>query len=196
MKPVVLSLVMTALGVASALSAPLSNIEREHLIAHMRMTESWLIDEVSNLSPAQLNFRVAPGRWTIIEVVEHLTIAEPIYWQQFQADIKQAPRQLAKHPTDEDVLWYGIDRVRHDKTEPSKEPTGQLSDIQQGLKAFRTLHATILDYARTTDDDLRAHAIPEWGTDAYQCLLGISTHDQRHILQIREIKADPAFPKK
>jgi hypothetical protein len=53
----------------------------------------------------------------------------------------------------------------------------------------------MLDYAGKTSDDLRAHAVPEWGVDAYQCLLEISTHEQRHILQIREIKANPGFPK-
>jgi hypothetical protein len=196
MKPVLLSAIITALGFASAAGAPMSKVEREHLIVHMQMTESWLIDEVSNLSPGQVNFRMAPGRWSILEVVEHLTLAEPVYWEQLQADLKQPPRNLEKGPSDEDVLWYGIDRVHHEKTEPSKEPTGQLSDIHQGLERFRKLHAIMLKYARTTNDDLRGHAMPEWGTDAYQCLLGISTHDQRHILQIREIKADPAFPKK
>ncbi|MBV8551166.1 MAG: DinB family protein [Acidobacteriaceae bacterium] len=195
MKLVTFPAIIAALGFASAAGAPMSNMEREHLIAHMQMTEGWLIDEVSNLSPSQLNFRMATGRWTILEVVEHLVIAEPIYWQQFQAALKQPPRKLEKRPTDADVLWYGIDRVHHEKTEPSKEPKGQLSDVHQGLESFRKLHATMLDYVRTTDDDLRGHAMPEWGTDTYQCLLEISTHDQRHILQIREIKADPAFPK-
>jgi hypothetical protein len=31
---------------------------------------------------------------------------------------------------------------------------------------------------------------------AYQWMLLISTHEQRHVLQIREIKADAKFPKK
>jgi hypothetical protein len=176
--------------------APMTKMEREHVIVHMQMTESWLIDEVSNLSPAQLNYRTAPGRWTIVEVLEHLDISEPIYWQELQAALKQPPKKLEKTLTDEDVLWYGIDRVHHDKTEPSKEPKGQVTDVNQGLEAFKKLHAAMLEYARTTDDDLRGHAMPEWGTDAYQCLLGISTHVQRHILQIREIKADPGYPKK
>lgn len=176
--------------------AAMTKMEREHVVAHMQMTESWLIDEVSSLSPAQLNFRMAPGRWTILEVVEHLVIAEPTYWQQLQAAVKQAPQKLEKPPTDEAVLWHGIDRMHHEKTEPAKEPKGQLTDVSQGLESFRKLHAMMLDYARSTDDDLRSHAVPEWGTDAYQCLLGISTHDQRHILQIREIKADAAYPKK
>jgi hypothetical protein len=33
-------------------------------------------------------------------------------------------------------------------------------------------------------------------SDAYQWALLISTHEQRHILQIREIKADPKYPKR
>ena len=54
----------------------------------------------------------------------------------------------------------------------------------------------MLKYARTTNDDLRGHLVEREGCDAYQWLLLISTHGQRHILQIREIKADPGFPKK
>jgi hypothetical protein len=174
----------------------MTKIEREHLVAHMQMTQSWLVDEVSSLSPGQLNFRPAPGRWTILEVLEHLVIAEPIYWQELQASVKLPPKKLDKSPTDEDVLWYGIDRITHQKTEARKEPKGDVKDVRSGLSSFTKLHAEMLQYAQTTDDDLRAHAVPEWATDAYQCLLGISTHAQRHILQIREVKADPEFPRK
>ena len=54
----------------------------------------------------------------------------------------------------------------------------------------------MLQYARTTDDDLRSHAIQKSKTDMYQWFLMISTHSQRHILQIQEIKADAAYPRK
>jgi DinB superfamily len=178
-----------------AQGASMTKMEREHLVAHLQMTEGWLIDEVSNLSPAQLNYRTGPGRWTILEVVEHLVIAEPIYWQELQTAVKQPPKKLDRTPTDADILWYGIDRVRHEKTEPRKDPMGQHTDLNQDLDSFRRLHATMLAYAQTTTDDLRGHAVEGWGSDAYQVLLCISTHDQRHILQIREIKADPGYPK-
>jgi hypothetical protein len=196
MRTLLLVTLTAGIGLQSVAGAPMTKKEREHMVAHMQMTESWLIDEVSNLSPAQLSFRMAPGKWTILEVLEHLVIAEPIYWQELQSALKQPPRKLEKTATDEDILWYGIDRVHHEKTEASKEPKGQLTGVSRGLDAFRKLHAAMLEYARTTDDDLRGHAVPEWGIDAYQCLLGISTHDQRHILQIREIKADAGYPKK
>jgi hypothetical protein len=54
----------------------------------------------------------------------------------------------------------------------------------------------LLQFVRTTDADLRSKMVDRQRCDAYQWLLLISTHQQRHILQIREIKADAKFPSK
>ena len=178
------------------MAAPLTTLERQHFVAHLEMTESWLVDEVSGLSPAQLQFRRAPGTWTIMEVVDHLCVAEPIYWQDLQKAMKAAPSSQKRGGTDADILWYGIDRTQRGKAIPAEEPKGQLRDLGAGLDSLRKLHAQMLQYARTTDDDLRSHVVEREGCDAYQWLLLISTHEQRHVLQIREIKADPKFPKK
>ena len=174
---------------------PMSQIERERLIAHLEMTQSWLNSEVASLSSAQFNFRPAPDRWTIAEVVQHLAIAEPNYWKLLNDALAQPPQKLAKRATDADVLWYGIDRTRREKTSPDENPKGQVINTEQALKTFLAMHAKLLEMARSTNQDLRAHAVPDWGVDAYQCLLEISTHEQRHILQIREIKASAEFPK-
>ncbi len=179
-----------------SLAAPIMQVEREHLVAHLAMTQAWLIDEVSPLSASQLNYRPAPDKWTIAEVVQHLAIAEPNYWKLLNDALKQPLKKLDKQANDADVLWYGIDRTRHEKTSPDENPKDQVIDVQQALRTFLAMHARLLDLAQTTNEDLRAHAVPDWGVDAYQCLLEISTHEQRHILQIREIKASPGFPKK
>ena len=95
------------------------------------------------------------------------------------------------------MLWYGIDRTNRQKTQTVEEPVGKLKDVKEGLAEFpASCRATLLDYANTTDDDLRGHVFTDWGVDAYQGLLGISTHSQRHILQIREIKSQAGYPKK
>ena len=44
------------------------------------------------------------------------------------------------------------------------------------------------------EDDLRSRRLLEGNMDVYQWFLMISSHSQRHILQIREIKAHPKFP--
>lgn len=166
------------------------------MLSHLQMTESWLADEVSGLSQAQLEFRTAPGTWSILEVLEHLVIAEPIYWREFEEAMKAPPGPRPPYPGDEPILWYGIDRTRREKAVPAEEAKGQLRDCSAGLAAFRRLRARMLAYVRTTKGDLRSHIVQRQGCDAYQWLLLISAHAQRHILQIREIKAHPRFPRR
>ena len=68
-------------------------------------------------------------------------------------------------------------------------PKGTLRDLRSGLDAIRKQHAQLRQYIRTTADDLRSRLVERQGSDAYQWALLMSTHEQRHILQIREIKA-------
>ena len=179
-------------GVSAA--APLTELERQRLVAHLEMTASWLLDEVSDLSPVQLGFRRAPAAWTIFEVIDHLLVVGPIYWQDLQSALK-APVAGKTRQSDADILWYGIDRTNREQAIPSEVPKG-LRDLRVGLDTYRKLHARLVQYIRTTDDDLRSRFVERQGCDAYQWALLISTHEQRHVLQIREIKADPRFPAK
>jgi hypothetical protein len=52
----------------------------------------------------------------------------------------------------------------------------------------------MLETARTSQEDYRGRALLGGNMDVYQWFLMISTHSQRHILQIREIKAHAAYP--
>ncbi|HVP00819.1 MAG TPA: DinB family protein [Bryobacteraceae bacterium] len=168
--------------------------ERQRLVADLQMTAKWLEDETAHLSQAQLEYHPAPDQWSVIDVLGHLNLAEPIYWQQLRDALKEEPSGKKGQVTDNDVLWYGIDRTIRQKTSPNKVPKSLPADLQARLAAFRKLHAEILEYAQATSDDLRAHGLEKEGTDAYQWVLMISTHAQRHILQIREIKASRGFP--
>jgi hypothetical protein len=186
-------ILVSQLGVAVAAAAPLTELERQRLVSHLEVTASWLIDEVSGLSPTQLSFRRAPGTWTILEVLDHLNVTGNIYWQDLQAALK-TPTGRRTMMTDTDILWYGIDRTDREQAIPSEIPKG-LQDIRAGLDAYRKHHGRLLQYIRTTQDDLRGHYVERQRCDAYQWALLTSTHEQRHILQIREIKADPRFPR-
>jgi hypothetical protein len=48
-----------------------------------------------------------------------------------------------------------------------------------------------------TDEDLRMHVgkMPFGKIDAYQMVLMIAAHTNRHTQQLNEVKADPNFPK-
>ena len=181
--------------VAAVVSAePLTRLERQRLVAHMEMTARWLEDQVSGLTPAQLAFRPSSTAWSILDVVDHLVVVGPIYWKNLQdaTPIKAAQVGLMN---DVDVLWYGIDRTDREIALPAEEPSRKLPDLPSALKAYRAQHAELLQYVQTTKDDLRRRLVERQRSDAYQWALLISTHEQRHILQIREIKANPKFPR-
>ena len=177
-------------------AAPMTDGERQRLLAHLDMTENWLVSEISDLSDEQLRFRRAPDTWNIMDVVEHLAIAEPQYWKHLQDSTRQPETTEKSEATDAGILWYGIDRADRQKTGEARVPKGKYSIVKDSLADFRTLRASMRDYAKTTSDGLRSRRLIDGNMDVYQWFLMISTHAQRHILQIREIKADPKFPGK
>jgi len=175
--------------------AQVTDLERQRLLAHLQMTASWLEDEVSGLSSEQVNFRASPNAWTILEVLDHLVVVGQIYWNDLQG-AKRAESGRAGMMNDVDVLWYGIDRTNRETALRTEEPSRKLRDVATGVADYRRQHARLLEYVRTTRDDLRRRFVERQNSDAYQWALLISTHDQRHILQIREIKSHPKFPKR
>jgi hypothetical protein len=94
------------------------------------------------------------------------------------------------------MLWYGIDRTNRQRTGDARVPDGRFSTAQDALASFRKLRKTMLDVAKRSEEDFRGRPFMGGGQDIYQWFLMISTHSQRHILQIREIKAQAGYPKK
>lgn len=187
------------LALTSRLSAgSMTEEDREHLLVHFEMTGQMLAEEVRGLSRAQLEFKPGPDRWSIRECVSHLAVAEPDYWRDLMKAVKAAPDMNGKKSaaTDADILWYGIDRVVHTKTGGGHEKVDTYKDLGEALARFQSLRAKMVDYVKTTNDDLRAHSFGDRERiDCWQWMLEISTHSERHLQQIREIKADPNFPK-
>jgi DinB superfamily len=185
---------------APLLADPMSKADREHLLVHFEMTTQMVAEQVRGLSPGQLEYKASPDRWSIREVVSHLAVAEPDYWREIQKALKAAPDMNTKksQATDADIMWYGIDRVVHTKTGGGHEKVDIYKDLGEALGRFQALRATMIEYIKTTNDDLRAHSFGDYGEviDCWQWMLEISTHSERHINQIREIKNDPNFPKR
>jgi DinB superfamily len=189
-----LVLVMTL----SLCAAPMTDEDREHLLVHFEMTGHMLAEEVHGLSPAQLEYKASPDRWSIRECVSHLAVAEPDYWRDLRKAVKAPPDMKDKKSvaTDADIMWYGIDRVVHTKTGGGHEKVDTYKNLGEALAKFEALHATMIAYINTTNDDLRTHSFGDQERiDCWQWMLEISTHAERHIQQIRDIKADPNFPK-
>ena len=197
MKNVALVVMPFTLFASVAVAGPMTQGERQRLVAHLEMTESWLEDEVKGLSDAQLKFKMTPESWSVEEVVMHLAIAEPQYWDQFKQSLaKPVQPDFKPNATDVAMLWYGIDRTNRTTTGEARVPRDQFPNMQASLASFKKLRGEMMKMAKDTQEDLRGRQFLTASQDLYQWFLMISTHAQRHILQVREVKAHRGFPKK
>jgi hypothetical protein len=191
-----LSAILLGLCLAAPIGAePMKSGERQRLLAHFEMTERWLLRELEGLSPQQLAFRMTPESWSIMDVVEHLAVAEPQYWKQLQDSLKQPAGEVKPQATDVGILWYGIDRTNRTRTGEARVPKGRFPTIAASLAEFRALRTTMVEFARKTEEDLRGRMLIDGNMDVYQWYLMISSHSQRHLLQIQEIKAHGSYPR-
>lgn len=184
------------LSVFPAFTGQMTKGERQRLLAHFEMTETWISDEIAAMSKAQLEFHSAPDVWSPKDVLEHLAIAEAQYWQSLQDSLKAPASGYKAEAKDEGILFYGIDRTNRQKTGDARVPKGQYETADQALQAWKKLRQTMKNYVASTDDDLRGRQLKDGNMDLYQWLLMISTHSQRHILQVMEIKHNAKFPSK
>ena len=186
---------LAAIATTTPAATPqLTALERQRLAAHLEMTERWLGDEVARLSPTQLDFHATPATWSVRDVVDHLVVVGTIYWDDLQTALKTPATNRRSAQSDADILWYGIDRTNRETAIPPERPKGLARDIASALKTFRADHARLANFIKTTSEDLRSRIVERQQCDAYQWALLITAHEQRHILQIREIKAHPSFP--
>jgi len=182
---------------APILAGPMTVGERQRLVAHLEMTEAWVDSETLGLSDAQLKFKMTPDSWSVEEVMMHLAIAEPQYWQSFKESLARPVQpEFKPQATDAGMLWYGIDRTQRTTTGEARVPRGQYPTFKAAHDSFKKLRVEMMKVAKETPEDLRARQYLTASQDLYQWFLMISTHSQRHIMQIREVKAHKNFPKR
>ena len=197
MKTSLLAVGLTVAVVSSVFAGPMTPGDRQRLVAHLEMTEAWLDSEVNGLSDAQLKFKMTPQSWSVEEVVLHLTIAEPQYWDQFKESLtKPVNADFKPQATDAQMLWYGIDRTQRTTTGEARVPRDQFPHMKASLASFKKLRTEMMKTAKDSQEDFRGRQFLTASQDLYQWFLMISTHSQRHILQIREVKAHKSFPKR
>jgi hypothetical protein len=179
----------------------LSKKERKGAVQLLKSTEKDLHKELKGLSEAQLKYKPAPDRWSVEECVKHIAVSGNAIWQMTETGIKQPANPEKRSEikmTDEQVVQGTEDRSTKRKTfDPLKPENSPYKSMDEALATLKTNQAQLIDYIKSTSDDLRNHvvALPFGTLDCYQMILFQAAHTNRHIQQIREVKADPGFPK-
>jgi hypothetical protein len=200
MKRLLLAVSLVSFAISGLRAQDISTDELARANAHLNKTSAAFLAAVNGLSEAQLNFKPGPTRWSVAEVAEHISAAEDFLLGNIQTNVLKATARTEPADVkeiDTFVLTAIADRTNKVKAPEPLIPTTRFGSTENTVKHFKESRAKTLALLNETKD-LRAHAIDSplgKKLDAYQWLLFISAHCERHTKQINEVKADPNFPK-
>jgi DinB superfamily len=197
-----LAIVMTVCCAEMVRAQDVPQADKDRALAYLESTKKGVVDATKGLSDAQWNFKPAPDRWSIAEVMEHLAAAEDMLRGMDQEQVMKTPAIPPRDPAELQKIDAGVMAQVPDRShkiaapEPLK-PTNRFGSPADAEKHFVESRAVTEEYLKTTPD-LRAHATDSpMGVklDGYEWVLLIAAHSERHTKQMLEVKADPNFPK-
>lgn len=173
--------------------------DREFALNYLNETRDDYIKQLSGLSDAQLNFRAAEGRWTIAEIAEHITVVEQALFGMMTAPTAARSVKCEDVPRIADTaLILAITNRGQKFTAPEQvQPNGRWKITADLLASFEKTRATTIAYIKDNKADLRGTFVqsPMGSIDSLQGILFISGHADRHLAQLKEVKADAKYPK-
>jgi len=178
----------------------LTQADRDKGVKYMEQTRDAIVADTKGLSDAQWNFKAAPDKWSVAQTMEHIALAEDLFYQMITEKVMKGPagaadRDVAK--IDAGVLAMIPDRSHKAQAPPPLVPTGKWTG-PEALDHFLKAREKTIEFLKNTPD-LRQHVMDSplgQPLDAYEWLLFDAAHSERHDKQIKEIEADAGFPKK
>lgn len=166
-------------------------------------TRGRLGQRLDGLSTAQENFRPAQGGWSIAEIVEHLAILESRLLGLLTMMVSKAEKAgLQRNAEEAHFNPVSLEQIterslKEKYTAPeTAQPQGGVS-IQDSLERLRQSRAglrALQPRFEATDLSSARYPHPAFGPlDAYQWLLMIGVHEDRHLRQIEALMSLPEY---
>jgi hypothetical protein len=183
----------------TAQAQELTQADKDRAMQYLETTKKNVLEATKGLSEAQWNFKPGPDRWSVAQVMEHIATAEDFIREMVVEKVMKAPADASRDlkKTDEAVLAMIPDRSHKAQAPEPLVPVNKYGSPAGSLKHFLEARATTEEFLKNTPD-LREHAADSplgMKLDAYEWVLFIGAHSERHTKQILEVKADPDFPK-
>ena len=173
--------------------------DREFALKYMNDTRADFVKQLTGLSDAQLNFRAAEGRWTIAEIAEHIIVVENALMGMFNAPNAKTSLKCEDVPriADQALILAITNRGQKFQAPEQVRPNGRWKTRDDLLANFEKTRAATIEHLKSNKEDLRSTFVqsPIGKVDSLQALLFLTGHSDRHLLQLKEVKADPKYPK-
>lgn len=173
--------------------------ERETALGLLARSRQTLLDAVDGVTDNQARWKPAADRWSILEYVEHLAVSD----DKLVALVERALQSPPQDETEEERRGREK-RIREtpvprgvNKAPERLRPDSRFASLSEAVAAFLAARERTVEYARTTQADLRRHFAPHpvlGPMDAYQWLAGNARHAETHAGHIRELRGLEGFP--
>jgi hypothetical protein len=157
---------------------------------------------INGVSEEQWKWKPTPERWSVGETAEHIVLAEALLFDSVKKAIASpanpAWEEQTKGKTEFIVQVMAPRLGKAQAPEPIVPRNGMtLAQVQE---RFDQQRAEIVKFAADTNVPLKEHTevhpFPVFGTlNAYQWLIYVPLHTERHDKQIAEVKATAGYPK-
>jgi DinB superfamily len=177
----------------------LSPADKDKALQLLETSKKGVLDATKDLSPAQWIFKSAPDRWSIAECMEHIAAAEDFIRSLIIEKVMIMPAAPGRDVVaiEASIIANVPDRANKVQAPEPLKPTNRFDSPQGSIDHFVASRAKTEEFLKSTPG-LREHAADspagtKW--DAYEFLLFIGAHSERHTKQILEVKSDPNYPK-
>lgn len=149
-----------------------------------------LLDSLAGISEELAKTRPAPDRWSVLECVEHVILAENGLFTLLT--MNSAPAASPADGSREETFVRNLtNRNRKIEAPEFARPTGRFPTLTSAVEEFCRSRARVAGYLEQCEDDLRSRTAmhPIAGMVSGQELVVIlAFHPARHAMQIREIR--------
>ena len=170
----------------------LANIQEQYDSLKLKLEA--LLQRLDSLSGEKLSFKAGPDKWSIVEVVEHLVIAEEVLVKQLSTNIPASTLDPeAKTPEKHQTVIKVMERdIEVDVPHESLEPHGRiaLEDLLNQWKDYREKLPVLLAEIKPEKQDDPVFRHPYGGPlDISDTLQFFEVHFDNHMRHIDRILA-------
>jgi uncharacterized damage-inducible protein DinB len=146
---------------------------------------------VSGISETQAAQRPGPGRWSVLECIEHVTVVE----ERFLGRLREAGRLVETRvdpQKESDLLARVINRSTRAQAPEGALPANRFPSVAQALEEFRAARARTIRFAQESGPELYTLGVEHarfGAMNGAEFMRIIAGHAQRHAAQIREARA-------
>ena len=181
----------------------MSELQRDQAVKWLHESQKEFMDLVTPLSDEQWKWKPSPERWSVGECAEHIMLSETLLFSKVQDALAHDPNpDWEKKTAGKTDFLLKVMAPRLGKA-VAPEPIQPHSIVARAevMSQFAEVRAKTLEFATTSkaplNDHTSEHPFPVFNTlSAYQWLIYIPLHNERHDKQIQEVMATPGFPAK